>query len=67
MFNQELYGNNYYQHLYSQHAFTFKHFFSLIGDQIHRKKQPYITLNSNPSKEKKSLAGLVYIQNPVNG
>ena len=31
------------------------------GDQRHRKKQPYITLKSNPSKEKKTLAGPICI------
>ena len=31
------------------------------GDQGHRKKQPYITLKSNPSKEKETLAGPIYI------
>ena len=28
------------------------------GDQRHRKKQPYITLKSNPSKVQKHLPGL---------
>ena len=36
---------------------------SLYGRPNTSEKQPYITLNSNPSKEKKSLAGPIYIQN----
>ena len=40
---------------------------SLLGRPNTSEKQPYITLNSNPSKEKKTLAGPIYIQNPVNG
>ena len=35
------------------------------GDQRHRKKQPYITLKSNPSKEKKHLPGQYTFKTPL--
>ena len=40
---------------------------SLKGRPNTSEKQPYITPKSNWSKEKKTLAGPIYIQNPVNG
>ena len=49
------------------HFISINRLASLWGRPNTSEKQPYITIISNPSKEKKSFARPIYIQNPVNG